>query len=75
MISTPDPVIAGLAKESDMGSKPILESTADVPEPPIVRYVPRCIIESVIYRWKGRVYGASSRAGEKTAAAAEYVWR
>src|ERR1700759_2780435 len=28
MIPTPDPVIAGLAKDSDMGSKPILESTA-----------------------------------------------
>jgi hypothetical protein len=75
MIPTPNPVIAGLAKESDMGSKPILESTADVPEPSIVRFVRRCMIESVIYRCKGRVYGVSSRAGEKTAAAAEYVWR
>ena len=75
VIPTPDPVIAGLAKESDMGSKPILESTADVGDHSIVRYVRRCIIEPVIYPWKGRVYGVSSRAGEKTAAAAEYVWR
>ena len=74
MIPTPDPVIAGLAKESDLGSNPILESTADVPDTSIVRYVRRCIIEPVIYPWKARVYGVSSRAGEKTAAAAEYVW-
>ena len=39
IIPTPDPVIAGLAKDSDMGSKPILESTADVREPAIVGYV------------------------------------
>jgi hypothetical protein len=31
MIPTLDPVIASLAKDSNMGSKPILESTADVP--------------------------------------------
>jgi Dynamin family len=35
MIPTHDPVIAGFAKESDMGSKPILESTADVRDPSI----------------------------------------
>jgi hypothetical protein len=29
MIPTLDPVIASLAKDSDMGCKPILESTAD----------------------------------------------
>src|SRR6478672_6853524 len=73
MISTPNPIIACLAQKSDMGSTPILESTADVPDPSIVRYVRRCIIEPVIYPWKARVYGVSSRAGEKTAAAAEYV--
>ena len=38
MIPTPDPVIAGLAKESDMGSKPILESTADVRDPSLVLF-------------------------------------
>ncbi len=27
MLTATDPVIAGLAKDSDMGSKPILEST------------------------------------------------
>jgi len=36
MIPTPDPVVTGLAKDSDMGSKPILESTADVRKPAIV---------------------------------------
>jgi hypothetical protein len=75
MIPTRDPVIASLAKESDMGSKPILEPSADVREASIVRNVGRCIIEPVIYPWKARVDGASSRAGEKTAAAAEYVGR
>ena len=75
MIPTSDPIIAGLPKDSDMGSKPILESTADVREPAIVIYVRRCIIEPLIYRWKGRVYRVSSRAGENTPAAAEYVWR
>jgi len=75
MLTATDPVVARLAKDSDMGSKPILESTADVREPAIVIYVRRCIIEPLIYRWKGRVYRVSSRAGENTAAAAEYVWR
>src|SRR5277367_5590022 len=75
MLTATDPVIAGLAKHSDMGSKPILESTADVPEPAIVRYVRRGIIEPPIYPWKGRVYRVSSRACEKTAAAPEYVGR
>jgi hypothetical protein len=31
MIPPLDPVIASLAKDSDMGSKPILDSAADVP--------------------------------------------
>ena len=75
MIPTPDPVIAGFAKDSDMGSKPILKSTADVRKPAIVRDVRREIIEPLIYPWKARVYRVSSRAGEKTAAAAEDVWR
>ena len=75
MISTPDPVIAGLAKDSNMRSKPILESTADVREPAVVRDVRRGIIEPLIYLWKARVYRVSSRAGENTAAAAEDVWR
>jgi hypothetical protein len=75
MIPTPDPGVTGLAKDSDMGSEPILESTADVRKPAIVRYVRREIIEPFICPWKARVYRVSSRAGEKTAAAAEDVWR
>ena len=75
MLTATDPVIAGLTKNSDIGGKPILESTADVRQPAIVIYVRRCIIEPLIYRWKGRVYRVSSRASENTAAAAEYVWR
>src|SRR5580700_9990349 len=75
MIPTSDPIIAGLPKDSDMGSKPILESTADVRKPAIVRGVRRRIIEPLIYLRKARVDRVSSRAGEKTAAAAEYVWR
>ncbi len=39
MLTAFDPVIAGFAKESDMGSKPIFESTAGIPEPTIVRHV------------------------------------
>ena len=74
MIPTADEIIAGLAEDSDMGSKPILESTAGVPEHAIVRNVRRCIIEPMIYLWKVRVYRVSSRAGENTAEAAEYVW-
>ena len=66
MLTATDPIIAGLAKDSDMGSKPILESTADVREPAIVRYVRRCVIEPLIDRWKGRVDRVSSRAGENT---------
>jgi hypothetical protein len=44
MLTATDPVIAGLAKDSDMGSKPILESAADVAKHAIVRYVRRCTI-------------------------------
>src|SRR5215475_5982030 len=73
MLTTTDPVIAGLTKDADMGSKPLLESTADVPEHAIARYVRRCIIESLIYRWKGRVDRVISGAGENTADAAEGV--
>ena len=75
MLTATDPVIAGLAKDADMGSKPILESTADVPEHAIARYIRRCIIESLIYRWKGRVDRVISGAGENTADAAEGVRR
>jgi hypothetical protein len=75
MIPTRDPVIASLAKDSDMGCKPILESTAGVPEPAIVGDVRRCIIEPVVYLWKARVDGVSSRAGENAAATAEDVGR
>ena len=61
MIPTLDPIIASLAKDSDMECKPILESTADMPEPAIVRDVRRCIIEPLIDLWKARVDGVSSR--------------
>ena len=36
MLAAGNPVIAGLAKDGDMGSKPILKSTSDVPEAAIV---------------------------------------
>ena len=75
MLAAAEPVISGLAKDSDMGSKPILEPTPDVPEPAIVIDVRRGIIELLIQLWKARVYGLSSRACEKTTAAANYVWR
>jgi hypothetical protein len=48
MPAATDPVIVGLAKNSDVGSKPILEPTPDVPEPAIVIYVRRRIIERLI---------------------------
>ena len=73
MIPTRDPVVASLAKESDMGSKPILGSAADIREPAIVIDVRRRIIEPLIYLWKGRVYRFSSRASEYTSATSEYV--
>ena len=38
MIPTADPVIAGLAKDSNMGSKPILESATDVLALPIATH-------------------------------------
>jgi len=75
MLTAADPVVVGLAKDSDMGSKPILESTADVPESAIVIYVRRKIIEPLIKPCKARVDRVSSRAGEKTAAASENVGR
>ena len=49
MIPTPDEVIAGLAKDSDMGSKAILEAATGVPEKAIVRYIRRCIVKPLIY--------------------------
>jgi hypothetical protein len=48
MLAAGHPVIVGLAKDSDVGSKPILEPTPDVPEPAIVIYVRRRIIELLI---------------------------
>jgi len=45
MLAATDPVIARLAKDADMRSKPILEPAPDVPEPAIVIYVRRSIIE------------------------------
>jgi hypothetical protein len=75
MLTATDPVIAGLAKDSNMGSKPILDSTADVPEKTIARYVRRCVIESLIYGWELCVYRVISSAGENTAEAAEGIRR
>ena len=75
MLAATEPVIGGLAKHSDMGSKPILEPTPDVPEPAIVIDVRRGTIEFLIQLWKARVYGFSARACENAAAAANYVWR
>jgi hypothetical protein len=75
MIPTLDPVIASLAKDSDMGCKPIFESTADVPEPAIVRDVRRYIIEPLIHLWKARVDGVSSRAGENAPRSGDHPTR
>ena len=75
MLTATDPVIAGLAKGSDVGSKPILDSTADVPKKAIAVYVRRCIVESPIYGCIGCVDRIVSRAGENTAKAAEGVRR
>ena len=75
MLAATDPVIGGLAKDSPMRSKPILEPTPNVPESAIALYARRCTIELLIQLRKARVYRASSRARENTAAAANYVWR
>ena len=48
MLAATGPVIGGLAKDSDMGSKPVLEPAPKVPESAIVLYVRRCIIEPLI---------------------------
>src|SRR5258708_37166334 len=75
MIPTPDEVIAGLAKDGDMGSKAILEAATGVPEKAIVRYIRRCIVKPLIYLRRGRIYRISSRAGKNPAEAAEDVGR
>ena len=75
MLTATDPIIAGLAEDSDVGSKPILDSTAYVPEHAIAVYVRRYIIESPIYRCIGRVDHVVSGAGKNTAKAAEGVGR
>ena len=75
MLTATDPVIAGLAEDSDVGSKSIFQSTADIPEHAIALYVRRGIVESPIYRGIGRVDRVVSRAGENTAKAAEGVRR
>jgi hypothetical protein len=75
MLTATSPIIAGLAKDSQVGRKPILESTADIAEHAITRYVRRCIIESPIYRCIGRVDRVVSRAGENAAEPAEGVGR
>jgi len=58
-----------------MGTKAILEAFPDVPEPAIVIYIRRRIIELPIQLRKARVYRVSSRARESAAAAAVDVWR
>src|ERR1700730_14283953 len=75
MIPTPNEVIASLAKDSDMGSKAILEAATGVPEKAIVRYIRRCIVKPLIYPRRGRIYRVSSRAGKNPAEAAEDVGR
>jgi hypothetical protein len=45
MLAATDPIIARLAKDADMRSKPILEPTPDVSESAIVIQVRRSIIE------------------------------
>ena len=75
MIPAADPIIVSLTEDSDMGSKPILDSTTDVPEPAIIGYVRRGIIEPFIHSCETRVYRVISRAGENTATPAKYVWR
>jgi len=49
MTPTPNEIIASLAKDSDMGSKAILETATGVPEKAIVRYIRRCIVKPLIY--------------------------
>ena len=39
MLAASDPVVVGLAKDSDMRSEAIFETTPDVPESVIVIYV------------------------------------
>ena len=73
MIPTLNEVIASLAKDSDMGSKAILETATGVPEKAIVRYIRRCIIKPLIYPRRGRIYRVSSRAGKNPAEAAKDV--
>src|SRR5258707_15722319 len=75
MLPAADPVIAGLTKDSDMRSKPILQPAADVPEKAVVRYVRRRMIEPLIYFRKWSVNCVISRAGENAAEAAECVRR
>ena len=48
MLAATDPVIGGLAKDAPMGTKPVLEPTPKVPEPAIVLYVRRRLIELLI---------------------------
>jgi hypothetical protein len=45
MLAATHPVIGGLAKDGPIRTKPILEATPEVPEPAIVIYVRRRIIE------------------------------
>jgi hypothetical protein len=45
MLAATDPIIGCLAKDSDMGSKPILEPTPEVPEAAIVFDIRRDTIE------------------------------
>ena len=75
MIPAAEPIVVGLTEDSNMGCKPILDSTTDVPEPAIIGYVRRGIIEPFIHSCETRVYRVISRAGENTAAPAKYVWR
>jgi hypothetical protein len=69
MLAATDPVVVSLAKNADMGRKPVFESTSEVREAAIIIYVRRHVIELLIQLRKPRMYRISSRSSEKASAA------
>ena len=67
-------VITSLGEYSDMGSKAIFESAADVPERATLD-TPRDAVEPRIELRKLSVYGVPTPASENSAEANETVWR
>jgi hypothetical protein len=61
VLEASDPVVVSLGKYPDMGSKPVLVPTSDMPEPTITINVRRRIIEVFIQLWKPRVFRIPSR--------------